>query len=789
MWNKKTIIILGMLLFFSVNASAFGVFVDNFNDVNGTDLNVHNPDWNAFSDSTSWYAKIIDNNAAGFIGNDGVGGTSRLVLENNDANLLSSGDLFELNFIFKNYVHLGGPTHQADFRLVRPNDDNQLVNIRFETAGGAINNVLQVDGIDVLTRTASMNDWFTVKMKRKASNFVFDINFLVNGSVVSQTVDQNLNSNSIQFFLRYESAGPGVGNSQIIFDDFNITNAGTGSAFATYSNYATYSGDFYVRDLNYSIEYLCSTGLDANVQRAINDVNDSLYTGLNCNNSLHSFSDDYTHSVEGLFNIKFYISDSNNNTSLFSDVNFISDLINPTVDLNNSNTGTGFSATPGTVNLNLTCNDTISPVLDYNVLHDSNNVFSGTFNDGNTQVIPVAASFAGDNFIGICTDLVGNTASDVNSFDAFVNCFNLVDEQLGTPLTTIDVNEFGDLIATSYLTSDVFNFKSPLATSVCFTSTSSDTIRFDMNYSDGTQLFREFNQEILLNYDQNIPVCIAELQSFFEQDFTSARNTPVVLKQQISQCYNTADYTKYAEGDALSLRAFTVVGPYYMETFDTDGNKVVLSQINGGAPSGIQIDVLKFKLDQVPIQTVDDYLGVSLLLLGNATDSNTLKFFYLNYKEDNIRVNINITDDNGSVFDYNEVTSPNSFVFYFDHTLVPIDGNFLTVTLTKTKDDGTTDIETKIISLQGTIQAAQGVFGGEAAGIAAIFAIVIFLFGFTMVGAKYALGWVGVIVSIISLIVLTLASQAWYIIWLQAIILIIAIYLAIAYKDQHAAVS
>lgn len=558
-----------------------------------------------------------------------------------------------------------------------------------------------------------------------------------------------------------------------------------------YNGFQTFGGKKYVNTLNYDVNGTCYSGGTGILQRFINSTND-VNTNQPCDSLPHHTYGNYQYPINGgNFFIHFLLSDPTAvQSTTSSDLNFYSDITNPIATLTNTPLNSGFGPTIGDVNLNLRCVDAISPKVDFNIVKVSTDVnyLTGQFDANSTHTATIPLDSATQTFSGQCTDLAGNTDVDFNVVSIQVNCFQLVDETLGTALSASDINQFGDLTATSYLTSDVWNFKSGLNPNICFNGSNGDTIRFDLNYSDGTQLFREFNQDILTSYDQNIPVCVADQQSFFEQDFTSAKNTAIVLKHQLSHCFNMADYTKYAEADALSARAFTIVGPYIMETFDDDGNKVVLAQINGGTPSSIQVDFLKFKIDSVPLNVVDDYLGISLYLTGGAVDSNTLKFSYVNFKNDNIATRISVSDDSGEIFDYNEFTNPNLFVVYFDHTLVPIDGNILTVTITKTKTGGGSEVETKYFSLQGIIKGAKGIFGsGEAVGV--MLAVIVFIFMFTMAAPKYALGWVGIVASIISLVILTLTSQAWYVILLQAIFLTIAIYLSIQYKDVHAGVT
>lgn len=784
-WMTKKVLFLGLLLFalcLAPSVSANQIFYDNFNDGTITDWHIISGGWTAASQYLS------------------VSGTFSATIDHNvgaDFNVINTNQLVQINY---RHYNTGGTNGEffwmGDQNTFNPdsgpgNGQNGYSMSWGSSDQGAVARWTNGTRTTILggLGTLSAGSFHDINIMH---SFDGNITVFADGVFKGTVFDTTYNTGKNILF----SIGNGTNEQR--FDDINITGRiiaapiGDANAFFTiaYSNYGTDSNMVnYTNALNYDIDYKCLIGRTGLIRRYTNNVNDLNYV-LNCNSVSNPISGTYTPPSSGfLIDSKFSIQDLNFGSQFFSpDQNFIGDINAPIADLNYSASTSSFTMGGGVVQLNLTCFDQTSSQVDYNIT-DSTSFLNGRFPKNSMQSTNVNVLSSTELFNGRCIDLAGNIGTDFNIVTAQINCFRLVDETLGTALTSGDINALGGMTATSYLTHATYNFKTTNNPNICFTGSGGDTIRFDINYSDGTQIFREFNQNILQNYDANVNVCVADLQSFFEQDFTSSRNTPIVLRHQLSQCFNTADYTKYAEGDALSLRAFTIIGPYYMDTFDSNGNKIVLAQINGGTPSGIQVDVLKFKTEQVPVQIVNDYLGVNLLLLNGATDSNTLKFYYTNIKNDNARLQVSITDDSGVIFTYDELNSPNNFVFYFDHTLVPIDGNFLTVTLTKTKTDTTVETETKVISLQGIIQGAKGVFGDESQGIAAIFAIVIFLFGFTMVSAKYALGWVGILVTIISLVVLTLSSQAWYIIWLQAVLLIIAIYLAIAYKDQHAAVT
>lgn len=581
------------------------------------------------------------------------------------------------------------------------------------------------------------------------------------------------------------------------WDDVSIlsTGAQTGDVNAnmevSLGGYGTDSntGRKYVNILDANISYVCLAGRSGLIRRYVNNSNDENIS-LTCDGSTIPITDEYQSVVNGSnFLFKYSIQDLTFGNQFFtSDSNYFVDINAPTADLNNTAAGGGFTQSGGSVTVNLVCRDEVSPRIDFDItrLPDNTNYLHQRSDANTTQSVSIPVNSPSTNFLGTCTDLAGNSSTDLNTVNVQISCFNLVDEISGVQLAGADFNQFTALKATSYLTGATYDFRTPRDANVCFTGRDGDTIRFDINYSDGTQIFREFNQTILTHYDTNVNVCVADTQSFFEQAFDSSQHTPIVLKEAINGCFNTADYTKYANGDALTSHAFTVLAPYYMETFDANGNKIVLAQINGGTPSEIQVDVLKFKLGEVPIGLVNDFLGVSLYIPDGQTDSNTLKIYYVNYQEDNIQTDLTVTDNSSTLFSYTNTASPNVWVNYFDFTTTPVDGNVLTFTLVKTKADMSKTTEVKTFTLRG--QEVGGAFVFPAP-LAMLLVFVIFFFGITMVAARFALGWFGIFLSIICLGILAFASQAWYILWYEAVILIIAAYFGIIYKEETAKVT
>lgn len=627
---------------------------------------------------------------------------------------------------------------------------------------------------------------YSLRITNKSPNLNYR---LLSGASIILDVNSNSDTNILAIrrdgnFSLYNTSG--IIGTVINNDHQNFTTASvlydetTTTAGTTYwDNIKAFTfidqNEYYVNRLNYGITYNCTS--DANAQIRINDINTTNHQ-LNCNssnNAVHSF---YTHPSNGFFNIKFFANDANFSSTKISDTNFISDLNVPIADLNHSNITSGFVSGSLFVTMNLSCIDTISPQVDYNIFQDGN-IFLNVDRDANSvQSTGVSSSLSGQTIYGRCTDLAGNSATDTNSFTFYSSCYIFLDEELGTPVSTTDINNFfTSLEAKSYLTGTIFSFKNPLANNACFSSTQDDTVRFDLNYSNGLRLYREFNLGLSTQIDSNIGVCLADPQDFFEQAIISARETPVVVQQRISRCYNLIDYTKYSRNDALSLSAFTITAPYDIKTF-IDGVLTLLPFINGANENEINLDVLIFRTRETSIPLYPEELSVSIYNTSETNlDSNILKIYYINDANNNVSSRVDVYNDSTIIFTETITSSPNNFTILLDLTDLNFSGTSQKVILTKTLSDGSTSTITRYFSFTGDEAILPP-------GLIAILAFMFFIFAITLIGWRSAMGLYGLVITILTLGITTLAPGVGWIILIQAGLLITAIFIFIIYKDD-----
>lgn len=605
-------------------------------------------------------------------------------------------------------------------------------------------------------------DYTVLATRSSAGVWTLYLNGAQQGSPISDT---NHNSYS-NMGVSYDGAGSGTGGW---FDNFDV-------------NTSLLQTDSYVNQLNYTITYNCAS-VDANVQFAVDDVNKEAYS-LNCNGSNNQITDSYTDTDEGLFNTKFWSIDINNAIqTIISDENFISDLNAPTIDINFSSVSGGFSDSTSTINAFLTCNDNISPILNYDLNNSSSNTnFLNSSDDANKTLQGSGGAINGTNiFVGACRDLAGNLLSDSNTITTTVACFNLVDEKTGVDWVGSDINtQFTSLTATAYSDGNTYNFSGNSDNDICYTATQDDTIRFDINYLSGLGIYREFNMDLVndLNLGSgDLNVCLATDQDFFEQLFQSATQRKVTLINEITNCYSVIDYTKYSYGDTLSTRGFTIQMPYSLET-EIDGETVILALINGAVESTINLDVLVFRSQDIDLGIEPDEISVSIYKPAGITDSNTVKIYYNNLATNNVSTLVEIQDENSVVLYSNTVTStPNQFTLFFDTTTSDINADILKIVVTKTLTDGTVETLTKYFTMAGSS-------GSIGAPIAAMLAILIVFFGLTIVRYTLAFNWFGILVVLIGIGILAYAPAAGYIIWLEAMLMVAALYIFMVYKDE-----
>jgi len=560
----------------------------------------------------------------------------------------------------------------------------------------------------------------------------------------------------------------GQDDVNVLFDlyDYNVT----------YSNYQTYDSNNYVHSLKYALTYRCGLTAagspGATIALLVNDNNANTHD-LACDNSNHTINDSYTHSSEGLFNVKmklFAADPSDNNT--FSNIDFISDLNAPQIVAFDIDYNTGFlSSLSDVATAWLKCTDNISPALTYDINFNDANILDGLYSKDTNQTAS-ASMKNGSNILRVaCTDLGGNKATDLKIETINLKKFTLIDEQTGGDFNR---DEADSIKAYSYAKGLEYDFKANTTNTIYYIISGNDTIRIEFAYPGDVKVTRDFNLGLLSDTNE-INVCAAKYQQFYEQIFVSSSEKPIAVISGYTHCYILADYTKYAYQNALMNHAYTINMLYYLYTFDNE-QKVLLASLDGTQAIVTNLDILEYKKEQYVFPLTVDVVAVS------KTDENTLKIYYRNMNNDNMQITLKIYDGSTELFSHTEDQNANELTLYFDYSTLDIQNNLLKLEITKVKQTGSTETLTRYFTLEGTVGLLNPI-------MAAIVAVVVFFIIISLVAYRYALGYMGILGAIISLAFLTLAPAVWYITFLQAIMIISIVFIALVMKEETAAVT
>lgn len=549
-------------------------------------------------------------------------------------------------------------------------------------------------------------------------------------------------------------------------------------------------------DYNFSVQLNTAGGVGTVRHKyAWNVVDDNLHNGC----QLLSRKLDWVNAQSGALNwadvnrIDFYVetvinSDLNNFSVWLDDWKIVKgnplsatltktfslDLNAPRIYLFDNNINSGWDSN-AEMDIRLGCTDVVSTTLNYFVARNGSTLLDVNIAKDTNRTVDTTVLNGVNDINAICTDGVGRQANSTASRTAYVNRFDLINENTGA---AFDLALVSGLTGRSYDTNKVFDFKAAATTTRYFIGLTDDTIRFDINYSDNlTKIYREINQGIV---DENIlRVCVAPLQSFFVIDLLSSSEKAVQMYNWGSTCYSLADYTKFASGGNLALKAYAIVGSYYLYTVNPTTNaKTLLSLIDGSKVESVNLDLLEFNQRNFDFTFITEDVGFQ------KTGSRAIQIYYKNELTDNSSVDFNIFDGSTRVFTFHETANPNELTLNFDYSNLVLDANKLHLVVSSTKLDGTTEsndyyFSPQAITARGAIQNYFAIF----------LAFLIVLVGLTMLNVRMAYSWWGIFVVLIGVAVMGYAGGEWYIRLFQGIFVFIAIVLAVASKENQTLVN
>lgn len=532
-------------------------------------------------------------------------------------------------------------------------------------------------------------------------------------------------------------------------------------------NYITYDNRNFSENLTYTFDFYCGSG-NANY---ILKVNGTEYNNtFVCNETNQSITQNYIPSQSGVYNISLYF----NITPLTPTVKLLEqnvwfDMERPEVTYLN------FSIQETINNYSITfeavCDDDILNNLTYNLSFNNILYWHDNSTNSTTETIEVNNTVNGANtFSAVCSDLFGFGDPDSISNNIFYFNIILIDEKENSFLNLNNVSG-----ARAYIddNSSYYDFKSNNRSSINFTSLSSSQLRVELVYADGGIITRYVDGTLLTG---PIRVCAnKEGVTHYSQLVISSTSRKALIKNIFSNCFVGADYTRFAYQDAYSLKYYTIPSLYYLYTYDSNGNEVILASIDGSIQGYNNIDTLEFSQQAYNIDIKNDEITFEKYV-GNST-----LIYYYNQAQDNTDLSLTITrlDSDTIVFFKDDFTNQNNFTLIFDYsTLNKVNSSTLfKAEVIKTTSNG---LET-LIRYFNTL--------GEASNFRIEFAFTIALllsfFGLTFAISRLTFSWFGIIVEIGAIAVLSLAPSNLYSNFLMAVDVIILIYIAIISTVQN----
>ena len=166
-----------------------------------------------------------------------------------------------------------------------------------------------------------------------------------------------------------------------------------------------------------------------------------------------------------------------------------------------------------------------------------------------------------------------------------------------------------------------------------------------------------------------------------------------------------------------------------------------------------------------------------------AYNSTHMKIVYRNLNNDNSHVLFYFYDFIGSsILNITNVSNtPNNISFYFNHSNYTLTGDLIQVIAYAYRTNGSVYQTVKYFH----INQSESSSNAASSAIAAILSIAMVLFGLTIAHPKKTLGVIGIIVMIIGIAITAFAAQTWYIHLIQAIEIILLIFIILTFKEEN----
>lgn len=161
----------------------------------------------------------------------------------------------------------------------------------------------------------------------------------------------------------------------------------------------------------------------------------------------------------------------------------------------------------------------------------------------------------------------------------------------------------------------------------------------------------------------------------------------------------------------------------------------------------------------------------------------SLLIYYLNLAGDNVDLNVYITreDTNAVVYNSSSFVDPNNVTIEFDWSaLSGVDNTTLfRVVAVGTDSDGDDSSVWQYFNIGGRTGTSLN------SGVGFLIAFLITIFGLTLSVSRLSFSWLGIFVCITSIMVLTFTISTWYVLMLQALNVILILFIGITMTWQN----
>jgi hypothetical protein len=303
-------------------------------------------------------------------------------------------------------------------------------------------------------------------------------------------------------------------------------------------------------------------------------------------------------------------------------------------------------------------------------------------------------------------------------------------------------------------------------------------LRFEVKYAGvNFTITRYFDPTILSNLSSPIRISIPKANTFYMQTVTSTIERQFAVWCLGSSAWVVCDYTRMVGGTTTSYLqyVYTIDALYYFKIYN-NGVPIVLTTLDGGKSVTIDLDLLIRSNASLP--AIPGGVGIQKLT------NHSLLIYFLNTGIPVNSTSVKLTNASGHVFLwYNETSSPNEFMIYYDWTTVtPQPDLNETLTLTVTPYGQPPITKTFILNqITGPITTAAAL----PAELAMIFIIGLLIFGLTLFSSQTTFSFFGPVMCGIGLVISVLTDQIWFIHLLQFMLIFFIAFMIVVFRYEY----